>query len=125
VVKPARRRELACRAKAEYNVSIRVACYFLRKTKGHNWNHKRLYRLYRELELSLRLKPKSRLKRDKPNALAVPTEINQVWSMDFMSDSLNDGRSVRTFNSIDDCNREGLAMDFGSSLPVQRVIRSL
>jgi putative transposase len=45
--------------------------------------------------------------------------------MDFMSDSLKDGRSICTFNVIDDCNREGLEMDFGISLPAQRVIRSL
>ena len=74
---------------------------------------------------NLRIKPRSRIKRDKPDALAVPAEINQVWSMDFMSDSLKDGRSIRTFNVIDDCNRESLAMDFGISLPAQRVIRSL
>ena len=98
---------------------------FLRNTKGFKWNHKRVYRIYRELELNLRIKPRSRIKRDKPDALAVPAEINQVWSMDFMSDSLKDGRSIRTFNVIDDCNRESLAMDFGISLPAQRVIRSL
>ena len=84
-----------------------------------------MYRIYRELELNLRIKPRSRIKRDKPDALAVPAEINQVWSMDFMSDSLKNGRSIRTFNVIDDCNRESLAMDFGFSLPAQKVIRSL
>ena len=84
-----------------------------------------MYRIYRELELNLRIKPRSRIKRDKPDALAVPAEINQVWSMYFMSNSLKDGRSIRTFNVIDDCNRESLAMDLGISLPSQRVIRSL
>jgi putative transposase len=86
---------------------------FLRNTKGFKWNHKRVYRIYRELELNLGIKPRSRIKRDKSDALAVPAEINQVWSMDFMSDSLKDGRSIRTFNVLDDCNRESLAMDFG------------
>jgi putative transposase len=89
----------------------------LRNTKGFKWNRKRVYRIYRELELNLRIKPRSHIKRDKPDALAVPAETNQVWSMDFMSDSLKDGRSIRTFNVIDDCNRESLAMDFGISLP--------
>jgi len=41
-----------------------------------------------ELELNLRIKPRKRLKRDKPDALSVPIKPNQVWSMDFMSDSL-------------------------------------
>ena len=98
---------------------------YLRNVKHFEWNHKRVYRIYRELELNLRIKPRRRLKRDKPDALAVPTSINQVWSMDFMSDSLSDGRSIRTFNVIDDYNREGLAIDVDLSMPGLRVIRAL
>ena len=98
---------------------------YLRNVKGYGWNHKRVYRIYRELELNLRIKPRRRIKRDKPDALSVPTAANQVWSMDFMSDSLRDGRTMRTFNVMDDYNREGLAMEVDLSLPSQRVIRSL
>jgi putative transposase len=98
---------------------------FLRNIKGYHWNHKRVYRIYRELELNLRIKPKRRIKRDKPDALVVPERINQVWSMDFMSDTLSDGRSIRTFNVIDDHNREGLGIDVDFSMPSSRVIRSL
>lgn len=97
----------------------------LRNVQGYGWNHKRVYRIYRELELNLRIKPKRRIKRDKPDALSVPTAINQVWSIDFMSDSLTDGRLLRTLNVIDDYNREGLAIDVDLSLPSERVIRSL
>lgn len=101
-------------------------CYlYLRNKKGFSWNHKRVYRIYRELELNLRIKPRRRLKRDKPDALSVPTAINQVWSIDFMSDTLVDGRKMRTFNVIDDYNREGLTIDVDLSLPSERVIRSL
>lgn len=101
-------------------------CYlYLRNVKGYQWNHKRVYRIYKELELNLRIKPKRRIKRDKPDALSVPCQINDVWSMDFMSDSLTDGRSIRTFNVIDDYNRESLAIDVDLSLPSKRVIRSL
>lgn len=99
--------------------------YYLRNVKGHVWNHKRIYRIYRELELNLRIKPRRRIKRDKPEALSVPIVINQVWSMDFMSDTLKDGRSFRTFNVIDDYNREGLTIDVDFSLPSVRVIRAL
>ena len=98
---------------------------YLRNIKGYGWNHKRVYRIYRDLELNLRIKPKRRIKRDKPDALSVPEEINQVWSMDFMSDSLADGRSLRTFNVLDDYNREGLGIEVDLSLPSLRVIRSL
>lgn len=98
---------------------------YLRNIKGFGWNHKRVYRIYCELELNLRIKPRRRLKRDKPDALAVPEEINEVWSMDFMHAWLTDGRSFRTFNVIDDFNREGLGIELDLSLPALRVIRSL
>ena len=98
---------------------------YLRNIKGYGWNHKRVYRIYRQLELNLRIKPKRRIKRDKPDALQVPVGQNQVWSMDFMSDSLADGRTLRTFNVVDDYNREGLGIEVDLSLPSTRVIRSL
>ena len=98
---------------------------YLRNVKGYRYNHKRVYRIYRELELNLRIKPKRRLKRDKPDELAVPRQINDMWSMDFMHDKLSDGRSFRTFNVIDDYNREGLGIEVDLSLPALRVIRSL
>ena len=74
----------------------------LQNVKGFRWNHKRVYRIYRELELNLRIKPRSRLKRERPVVLSVPTAPNQVCSMDLMSDALADGRKIRTFNVIDD-----------------------
>ena len=98
---------------------------YLRNVKGYKWNHKRVYRIYCDLELNLRIKPKKRIKRDKPEALAVPEAINQIWSMDFMHDQLQNGRSVRLFNVIDDFNREGLGMEIDFSLPSERVIRAL
>ena len=98
---------------------------YLRNVKGHRWNHKRVYRIYRELELNLRIKPKKRLIRIKPRPLTVPREANQVWSMDFMHDQLRDGRTFRLFNVIDDFNREGLNIEVDHSLPSERVIRSL
>lgn len=101
-------------------------CYlFLRNVKGFKWNHKRVYRIYKELELNLRIKPKKRLIRNKPEPLRVPESINECWSMDFMHDQLSDGRSYRLFNVIDDFNREGLAIEVNFSLPATRVIRSL
>jgi len=97
----------------------------LRNVKGFGWNHKRVYRIYRELELNLRIKPRRRITRDRPDPLAEPTCINQVWSMDFMSDSLVNGSKLRTFNVMDDYNREGLTIDVDKSLPSTRVIRAL
>lgn len=92
---------------------------------GYGYNHKRVYRMYRELELNLRIKPKRRLKRDKPEELADPRHPNAMWSMDFMQDALRDGRPFRTFNVMDDYNREGLGIEVDFSLPDLRVIRTL
>ncbi|MCD8523080.1 MAG: IS3 family transposase [Saccharospirillaceae bacterium] len=98
---------------------------YLRNVKGCSWNHKRVYRIYRELELNLRIKPRRRIKRDYPGELDVPKAPNQVWSMDFMSDQLASGKSFRTFNVLDDYNREGLGIEVDTSLPATRVIRAL
>jgi putative transposase len=101
-------------------------CYlFLRNVKGFGWNHKRVYRIYRELELNLRIKPKKRLVREPPEPLAVPEQINTTWSMDFMHDRIEDGRSFRLLNVLDDCTREGLTIEADFSLTSERVIRAL
>ncbi|OBQ46467.1 hypothetical protein SP90_12240 [Halodesulfovibrio spirochaetisodalis] len=98
---------------------------YMRNVQGFAWNHKRVYRIYKELELNLRIKPKRRLKRATPDPLVVPDAPNQSWSMDFMYDQLADGRSFRLLNVIDDFNREGLGIEIDFSLPAERVIRSL
>lgn len=77
-------------------------------------------RIYRELELNLRIKPKKRLVRERPEPLVVPDAINEVWSMDFMHDQLSDGRSFRLFNGLDHFNREGLGIEVDLSLPRHR-----
>ena len=97
----------------------------LRNVKGHGWNHKRVYRIYYKLELNLRIKPRKRLKRDKPDALVVPDAPNMTWSMDFMADRRGDGRAFRLLNVLADFNREGLGIVVDFSLPAERVIRSL
>ena len=92
-------------------------CYLqLRNVKGHLWNNKRVYRIYRELELNLRIKPRKRLVREKPVEPAVPEAPNKSWSMDFIADRFADGRAFRLLNMLDDFNREGLAIDVDFSL---------
>lgn len=90
--------------------------------KGHRWNHKRVNRICREL--NLRIKPRKRIVREKPEPL-VPETINQCWSMDFTYDQLSGSQSYRLFNVIDDFDREALAIDMDISLPSERVVRSL
>ena len=98
---------------------------YLRNVKGFGWNHKRVYRIYKMLELNLRIKPRKRLVRQVPELLLVPNAINEVWSMDFMHDQLSDGRCFRLLNVIDDRNRESLGIEIDFSLPSERVIRAL
>ena len=116
---------LVCLTHNQRNWGFGLCFLYLRNVKGFGWNHKRVYRIYRELELNLRIKPKKRIKRNKPDALTVPQAINEVWSTDFMHDQLADGRCFRVLNVLDDYNRQGLAMEIDLSLPSARVIRTL
>jgi putative transposase len=100
-------------------------CYYRLRRKGYGCNHKRLYRVYTLLRLNVRRKAKRRLPQRIKEPLLVPATINQGWSMDFMCDSLVDGRRFRLLNIIDDYNRESLAIEVDTSLPALRVIRVL
>lgn len=89
------------------------------------WNHKRIYRVYTEMRLNIRRRAKRRLPARIREALIIPEGPNEVWSIDFMSDALVDGRKFRVLNVIDDFNRESLAIEVDTSLPARRVIRAL
>ncbi len=95
------------------------------KHQGYSWNHKRIHRIYCALALNLRRKPKKRLPPRLAQVLEQPTRANESWSLDFMSDSLSDGRAFRTLNILDDYNREALWIEVDTSLPAERVISVL
>jgi putative transposase len=86
---------------------------YLLNVKSFKWNLKRVYRIYCELSLNLRIKPRRRLKHNKPEPLKEPTKPGQVWSIDFIHDQLADQRKFRLFNVIDDYKCEGLAIETG------------
>jgi putative transposase len=100
-------------------------CHYRLQKKGFKWNHKRVYRVYTAMKLNIRRRAKKRLPARVKQALFQPQEKNQVWSLDFMHDSLWDGRTFRLLNVIDDYNREVLAIEADTSLPTLRVIRVL
>ena len=109
----------------------RVHCGYRRvhvmlRREGHKDNVKRVYRLYREEGLSLRLK---RPRRNKAAKLRQPKQlvwaINGIWSMDFVADALFDGRKLRMLRVVDCYTRECLAIDVGQSLKEEDVAQSL
>lgn len=95
------------------------------KHQGRPWNRKRIRRVYCELRLNLRVKPKKRLPQRIAQPLSQPEHPNQSWSLDFMSDSLASGRAFRTLNILDDFNREVLWIEVDTSLPAERLVRIL
>ena len=90
---------------------------------GHSWNWKRVYRVYKAMGLNQPRRTKRRLPMREPLALWVPQQPNRVWSADCMSDALYCGLRFRTFNVIDDFNREALTIEIDTSLRAGRLIR--
>lgn len=95
------------------------------RNEGKMWNHKRVYRVYTEMNLALRSKRKKRIPKRVKEPLLQPLEPNLHWSMDFMSDNLSDGKKFRTLNVIDDFNREALTIVPSKSITANRVIMEL
>ena len=100
-------------------------CHHRLRLMGHRWNFKRLYRVYTGMRLNIRRRARKRLPARVKQALYQPSAPDQVYSIDFMQDTLWDGRTYRLLNVIDDFNREVLAIEVDSSLPALRVIRVL
>lgn len=97
-------------------------CYYRLENKGEHVNHKRLHRVYKQIGLPLRRKAKKRLPARVKEPIIIPKAFTQTWSIDFMSDALSNGRKFRSFNVIDDYNREILFIETDYSLKSSRVI---
>jgi putative transposase len=100
-------------------------CYGRMRIERYPWNHKRVHRVYCAMRLNLPRRTKRRVPTRDPLPLEAPAALNQVWSLDFMLDSLYDGRRFRTLNVIDDANRQALGIEVATSIPSQRAIRVL
>ena len=93
--------------------------------EGHRHNLKKIYRLYREEGLMVRRRKGRKRALGTRQPLPKPDSVNQVWSLDFMSDALSDGRRFRVFGVMDQCSRECLTLAADTSIGGARVVREL
>ena len=100
-------------------------CFDRLRLDGRRWNHKRVHRVYCAMRLNLPRRTKKRLPSRIVCPLVAPSTHNRIWAMDFMHDALYGGRKFRTFNVIDESNREALGIEVGTSIPSARVVRVL
>jgi len=99
--------------------------HILLKREGIEVNRKKVYRLYREEGLTVRKRGGRKRALGTRAPMAIPQETNQRWSLDFVSDSLTDGRRFRILAVIDDFSRECLATVVDNSISGIRVAREL
>ena len=88
-------------------------------------NHKRVYRIYKELGLQVRRRKGRKRAIGTRASLTALTGVNQRWSLDFVSDALSDGRKFRILTVVDDYSRECLALVADTSISGQRLAREL
>jgi putative transposase len=93
--------------------------------EGVRLNHKKLRRLYREERLQVRRRGGRKRALGTRRPMSLPSAKNERWSLDFVSDTLSDGRRFRMLCVVDDYTRECLALVADTSLSGARVVREL
>ncbi len=118
------RQALIAMAQSQPRVGYRQLHDRLRR-QGWVVNHKRIERLYAEAGLALRRKRRSRKIVSEREPLAVPANPNEGWAMDFVHDSLFNGRAIRCLTIIDINSRFAPAIEVAFSLSGERVVLTL
>ncbi len=116
--------EVAIREAARFGDGFWKIYERLRKD-GKPWNHKRVYRVYKRMRMNKRVRLRKRVPARVKQPLSAPAKPGDTWSMDFVSDKLENGRTFRVLNILDDCTREAVAMEISMSMPASRVVQSL
>jgi putative transposase len=98
---------------------------WLLRREGQRVNHKRVERVYREEGLNVRSRRRKRIAVTARTVRVQPQQANERWSMDFMRDTLANGRVFRVFTLVDDFTRESPHIEVDFSLPAERVIGAL
>jgi putative transposase len=93
--------------------------------EGTPANHKRVYRLYREEGLAMRIRQRRRIHWSGAIVKPAASQPNERWSMDFVSDCVGSGKVIRMLTIVDDCTRECPAIEVDTSLGGLRVRRVL
>ena len=96
----------------------------LLRREGQIVNHnKRVYRVYCAAELAVPRRKRKRVAAGRGQPVRIGAVPNEHWSLDFMSDTLNSGRRLRTLSVLDTCTPEALAIAVDTSLPSRAVTR--
>jgi putative transposase len=100
--------------------------HVLLRREGWQINHKRVYRIYCEEGLNLRAKrPRRRVSAAHRVKVPAATRVNESWSMDFVTDSLFNGRRFRSLTVVDIYSRECLAIEIGQHIRGGDVTRAM
>lgn len=116
--------EEAIRTAAQYGDGFWKIFKRLRR-EGKNWNHKKVYRGYKNMHYEKRVRLKKRLPARVKTPLEQPAEPNTTWSLDFVGDVLECGRKFRVLNIMDDSDKVAVSQEVSMSFPARRVIKTL
>jgi putative transposase len=97
----------------------------LLRREGQHHNLKKIYRVYKEEGLAVKRRKGRKRALGTRQPLPRPDRVNQVWSLDFMSDALSCGRRFRVLGVMDQCSRECLLLVADTSIGGVRVVREL
>lgn len=99
--------------------------YIILRREGWIVNRKKVHRIYKEEALAVRIKKRRRITTQLRVPPPTPTQLNEVWAMDFVHDQLANGRKIRMLTLVDKFSRESLYIDVGYRMTAPQVVDAL